>query len=203
MLELKSRPDKRAVGTVLEASLEKGRGYVAKVLVQNGTLGIGDTILAGPHYGKIKAMFNERGKRVKQAGPSTPVLILGLQGAPPAGEKFNSMASEKEAKDLATKRAYLVRQQQIRATRRITLDDITNRIKIGNFKELNLIVKADFDGSVEALSDSLLKLSTDQVQTNIIHKAVGQITESDVNLAAASDAIIVGFKSVLTRWLVV
>ena len=194
VLELKSRPDKRAVGTVLEASLEKGRGYVAKVLVQNGTLGIGDTILAGPHYGKIKAMFNERGKRVKQAGPSTPVLILGLQGAPPAGEKFNSMASEKEAKDLATKRAHLVRQQQIRATRRITLDDITNRIKIGNFKELNLIVKADFDGSVEALSDSLLKLSTDQVQTNIIHKAVGQITESDVNLAAASDAIIVGFQ---------
>jgi len=194
ILELKANPEKRAVGTVLEASLEKGRGYVGKMLVQNGTLSIGDPFLAGHYYGKVKAMFNERGKRVKKAGPSTPVLVLGLQGAPPAGEKFNALESEKEAKDLASKRATLVRQQQIRATRRVTLDDITNRIKIGNFKELNIIVKGDFDGSVEALSDSLLKLSTEQVQNNIIHKAVGPITESDVNLAAASNAIIVGFQ---------
>jgi translation initiation factor IF-2 len=194
MLELKANPEKRAVGTVLEASLEKGRGYVAKVLVRNGTLSVGDSIVAGPHYGKVKAMFNERGKRVKKAGPATPVLVLGLQGAPQAGETMNVISSEKEAKDLAGKRANLVRQQQIRATRRVTLDDITNRIKIGNFKELNLIVKGDFDGSVEALSDSLLKLSTDQVQTNIIYQAVGPITESDVNLAAASNAIIIGFQ---------
>ncbi|CAA6801351.1 MAG: Translation initiation factor 2 [uncultured Aureispira sp.] len=194
MLELKANPEKRAVGTVLEASLEKGRGYVAKILVRNGTLSVGDSMVAGPHYGKVKAMFNERGKRVKSAGPATPVLVLGLQGAPQAGETMNVIASEKEAKDLAEKRANLVRQQQIRATRRVTLDDITNRIKIGNFQELNLIVKGDFDGSVEALSDSLLKLSTDQVQTNIIYQAVGPITESDVNLAAASNAIIVGFQ---------
>ncbi|WP_052597819.1 translation initiation factor IF-2 [Aureispira sp. CCB-QB1] len=194
MLELKANPEKRAVGTVLEASLEKGRGYVAKILVRNGTLAVGDAMVAGPHYGRVKAMFNERGKRVKKAGPATPVLVLGLQGAPQAGETMNVMASEKEAKDLAGKRANLVRQQQIRATRRVTLDDITNRIKIGNFQELNLIVKGDFDGSVEALADSLLKLSTDQVQTNIIYKAVGPITESDVNLAAASNAIIVGFQ---------
>lgn len=194
MLELKANPDKRAVGTVLEASLEKGRGYVAKVLVRNGTLKVGDAMVAGHHFGRVKAMFNERGKRVKAAGPATPVLVLGLQGAPQAGETMNVLASEKEAKDLASKRANLVRQQQIRATRRVTLDDITNRIKIGNFQELNLIVKGDFDGSVEALSDSLLKLSTDQVQTNIIYKAVGPVTESDVNLAAASNAIIVGFQ---------
>jgi translation initiation factor IF-2 len=194
MLDLKANPEKRAVGTVLEASLEKGRGYVAKILVRNGTLSVGDAMVAGPHYGRVKAMFNERGKRVKHAGPATPVLVLGLQGAPQAGETMNVISSEKEAKDLAGKRANLVRQQQIRATRRVTLDDITNRIKIGNFQELNLIVKGDFDGSVEALSDSLLKLSTDQVQTNIIYQAVGPITESDVNLAAASNAIIVGFQ---------
>ena len=194
MLELKSNSDKRAAGTVLEASLEKGRGYVAKILVRNGTLTVGDAMVAGPHFGRVKAMFDERGKRVKSAGPATPVLVLGLQGAPQAGETVNVLSSEKEAKDLAGKRANLVRQQQIRSTRRVTLDDITNRIKIGNFKELNLIVKGDFDGSVEALSDSLLKLSTDQVQTNIIYKAVGPVTESDVNLAAASDAIIVGFQ---------
>ncbi|MGH1337091.1 MAG: translation initiation factor IF-2 [Aureispira sp.] len=194
MLELKANPEKRAVGTVLEASLEKGRGYVAKILVRNGTLSIGDAMVAGPHYGRVKAMFNERGKRVKVAGPATPVLVLGLQGAPQAGETINVLTSEKEAKDLAAQRANLVRQQQIRATRRVTLEDLTNRIKIGNFQELNLIVKGDFDGSVEALSDSLLKLSTDQVQTNIIYSAVGPITESDVNLAAASNAIIVGFQ---------
>ncbi len=194
MLELKANPEKRALGTVLEASLEKGRGYVAKILVQNGTLHVGDSMIAGSYNGKVKAMFNERGKRIKSAGPATPVLVLGLQGAPPAGETINVMPSEKEAKDLASRRATLVRQQQIRATRRVTLGDITNRIKIGNFRELNLIVKGDFDGSVEALSDSLLKLSTEQVQTNIIYKAVGPVTESDVNLAAASDAIIVGFQ---------
>ncbi|MCH2022285.1 MAG: translation initiation factor IF-2 [Saprospiraceae bacterium] len=194
MLELKANPEKRAAGTVLEASLEKGRGYVTKILVRNGTLKIGDALVAGPHFGRIKAMFDERNKRIKKAGPSTPVLALGLQGAPQAGETVNVLTSEKEAKDLASKRANLVRQQQIRATRRVTLDDITNRIKIGNFKELNLIVKGDYDGSVEALSDSLLKLSTDQIQTNVIYKAVGPVTESDVNLAAASDAIIVGFQ---------
>ena len=194
MLELKANPEKRAVGTVLEASLEKGRGYVAKILVRNGTLRIGDPMVAGPHFGRVKAMFNERGKRVKEAGPAKPVLVLGLQGAPQAGETMNILESEKEAKDLASKRANLVRQQQIRATRRVTLEDLTHRIKIGNFQELNLIVKGDFDGSVEALADSLLKLSTDQVQTNIIYKAVGPITESDVNLAAASNAIIVGFQ---------
>lgn len=194
MLELKANPEKRAVGTVLEASLEKGRGYVAKVLVRNGTLKIGDPMVAGPHFGRVKAMFNERGKRVKEAGPAKPVLVLGLQGAPQAGETMNVLSSEKEAKDLAGKRANLVRQQQIRATRRVTLEDLTHRIKIGNFQELNLIVKGDFDGSVEALADSLLKLSTDQVQTNIIYQAVGPITESDVNLAAASNAIIVGFQ---------
>jgi translation initiation factor IF-2 len=194
MLELKANPEKRAIGTVLEASLEKGRGYVAKILIRNGTLKVGDAMIAGPHFGRVKAMFNERNKRVKTAGPATPVLVLGLQGAPQAGETINVLSSEKEAKDLAGKRANLVRQQQIRATRRVTLDDITNRIKIGNFKELNLIVKGDFDGSVEALTDSLLKLSTDQVQTNVIYQAVGPVTESDVNLAAASDAIIVGFQ---------
>ncbi|MCP4437883.1 MAG: translation initiation factor IF-2 [Aureispira sp.] len=194
MLELKANPKRRALGTVLEASLEKGKGYVTKILVQNGTLSVGDTMLAGQFHGKVKAMFNERGKRIKKAGPSTPVLVLGLQGAPQAGERLKVMPSEREAKDLANKRAQIVRQQQIRATRRITLDDITRRLKVGNFQELNLIVKGDMDGSVEALSDSLLKLSTEKIQTNIIYKAVGSITESDVNLAAASDAIIIGFQ---------
>lgn len=194
MLELKANPKRRALGTVLEASLEKGKGYVTKILVQSGTLKVGQPMLAGQFYGRVKAMFNERGKRVKEAGPSTPVLVLGLQGAPQAGERLKVMPSEREAKELATKRAQIVRQQQIRATRRITLDDITRRLKVGNFQELNLIVKGDMDGSVEALSDSLLKLSTEKIQTNIIYKAVGSITESDVNLAAASDAIIIGFQ---------
>lgn len=194
MLELKGNPNRRAVGAVLEASLEKGRGYVAKVLVQSGTLRIGDPVTAGQYSGKIKAMFNERGKNVKIAAPSTPVLILGLDGAPQAGEKVKVMSSEREAKELASKRAQIARQQQIRATKRITLDDITRRLKVGNFRELNLIVKADMDGSLEALSDSLIKLATEQVQTCIVHKAVGPITESDVNLALASDAIIVGFQ---------
>lgn len=194
MLDLKANPDRRAVGTILEASIEKGRGYVAKILVQNGTMEIGDTIVAGQHYGKIKAMFDERGNRIKKAGPSTPVLMLGLDGAPQAGEKVQGMEAERDAKELANKRAQIVRQQQIRATRRITLDDITRRLKVGNFQQLNLIVKGDMDGSVEALSDALLKLKTEQIQTNIIYKAVGPISESDVNLAAASDAIIIGFQ---------
>ncbi len=194
MLQLKANPNRRAIGTILEASMEKGRGYVAKILVQNGTLKIGEPIIAGQHYGKVKAMFNEHGVRVKEAGPSTPVLVLGLDGAPQAGEKLQVLELERDVKDLATKRAQIIRQQQIRATRRITLDDITRRLKVGNFQELNLIVKGDMDGSVEALSDTLQKLGTEQIQTNIIYKAVGPITESDVNLAAASDAIIVGFQ---------
>ncbi|EJF52487.1 translation initiation factor IF-2 [Saprospira grandis DSM 2844] len=194
MLELKANPSRRAIGAILEASLEKGRGYVAKVLVQTGTLAIGDPIIAGQYHGRVKAMFDERGKRVKKAGPSTPVLVLGLDGAPQAGEKLQVLESERKVKELANKRGQIIRQQQIRATRRITLDDITRRLKVGNFQELNLIVKGDMDGSVEALADSLLKLSTEQIQTNIIYKAVGQITESDVNLAAASDAIIIGFQ---------
>jgi translation initiation factor IF-2 len=194
MLNLRANHNRRALGTILEASIEKGRGYVAKVLIQNGTLGIGDPIVAGQHFGRVKAMFNEQGLRVKEAGPSTPVLVLGLDGAPQAGEKVQEMESERDGKDLANKRAQIIRQQQIRATRRITLDDITRRLKVGNFQQLNLIVKGDMDGSVEALSDALLKLKTEAIQTNIIYKAVGPITESDVNLAAASDAIIIGFQ---------
>jgi translation initiation factor IF-2 len=194
MLELKGNPNRRAIGAVLEASLEKGRGYVAKILVQSGTLKIGDPITVGQYSGKVKAMFNERGQNVKTAGPSSPVLVLGLDGAPQAGEKIKVMASEREAKELSSKRAQIARQQQIRATKRITLDEITRRLKVGNFRQLNLIVKADMDGSMEALSDSLIKLATDQIQTCIVHKAVGPITESDVNLALASDAIIVGFQ---------
>jgi translation initiation factor IF-2 len=157
-------------------------------------MGIGDPIVAGQHFGRVKAMFNEQGQRVKEAGPSTPVLVLGLDGAPQAGEKVQEMESERDGKELANKRAQIIRQQQIRATRRITLDDITRRLKVGNFQQLNLIVKGDMDGSVEALSDALLKLKTEAIQTNIIYKAVGPITESDVNLAAASDAIIIGFQ---------
>lgn len=194
MLELKANPDRRAIGAILEASLEKGRGYVAKILIQNGTLKIGDPIIAGQHHGRVKAMFNEHGVRVKEAGPSTPVLVLGLDGAPQAGEKLQVLESERDVKELASKRGQIIRQQQIRATRRITLDDITRRLLVGNFRELNLIVKGDMDGSVEALSDALQKLGSEQVQTNIIYKAVGPITESDVNLAAASDAIIIGFQ---------
>jgi len=194
MLNLRANHNRRALGTILEASIEKGRGYVAKVLIQNGTMGIGDPIVAGQHFGRVKAMFNEQGLRVKEAGPSTPVLVLGLDGAPQAGEKVQEMESERDGKELANKRAQIIRQQQIRATRRITLDDITRRLKVGNFQQLNLIVKGDMDGSVEALSDALLKLKTEAIQTNIIYKAVGPITESDVNLAAASDAIIIGFQ---------
>lgn len=194
ILELKANPERKALGTVIEASLDKGRGYVTKMLVQTGTLQIGDPIVAGEHSGKIKAMFNERGKRVKEAGPSTPVLVLGLSGAPQAGERFKVENSEQEARQLASKRAQILREQANRATKRISLDEIGRRLALGNFQELNLIVKGDVDGSVEALSDSLIKQSIETVQVNVIHKAVGQIIESDVLLASASDAIIIGFQ---------
>ncbi len=194
LLDLKANPDKSAIGTVIESSLDKGRGFTATVLVKAGTLRIGDIILAGTCYGHIKAMYNERGNKIDEAGPSTPALILGLNGAPQAGDKFNVMENDREAKDIATKRAQLQREQGLRTQKHITLDEIGRRIAIGNFQELNIIVKGDFDGSVEALSDSLIKLSTPQIQLNIIHKAVGQISESDILLAAASNAIIVGFQ---------
>jgi translation initiation factor IF-2 len=194
ILELKANPGRKALGTVIEASLDKGRGYVTKMLVQTGSLQIGDPIVAGEHSGKIKAMFNERGKRVKEAGPSTPVLVLGLSGAPQAGERFKVENSEQEARQLASKRAQILREQANRATKRISLDEIGRRLALGNFQELNLIVKGDVDGSVEALSDSLIKQSIETVQVNVIHKAVGQIIESDVLLASASDAIIIGFQ---------
>ena len=194
ILELQANPDRSAIGTVLEASLDKGRGYVTKTLVQTGTLKIGDSMVAGEHSGKVKAMFNERGKRVKIAGPSTPVLVLGLSGAPQAGERFKIVPNEQEARQIASKRAQIIREQTTRATKRVSLDEIGRRLALGTFKELNLIVKGDFDGSVEALSDSLIKLSQETVQVNVIHKAVGQIIESDVLLASASDAIVVGFQ---------
>jgi translation initiation factor IF-2 len=194
ILELKAKASKKAVGSVIEASLDKGRGYVATVMVQNGTLNIGDVVLAGSHFGKVKAMFDHRGTRLKQAGPSTPVLLLGLDGAPQAGEKLNVMDSDREARDIAYKRQQIQREQNLRTKKHITLDEIGRRLAIGSFRELNVIVKGDVDGSIEALADSLLKLSTPEVQVNIIHKAVGQISESDVLLASASDAIIVGFQ---------
>jgi translation initiation factor IF-2 len=194
MLDLKANPDKPALGTVIESSLDKGRGFTATVLVKAGTLRIGDILLAGSCFGHIKAMYNERGHKVDVVGPATPTLILGLNGAPQAGDKFNIMESDREAKDIATKRAQLQREQGLRTQKHITLDEIGRRIAIGNFQELNIIVKGDVDGSVEALSDSLIKLSTPEIQLNIIHKAVGQISESDVLLAAASNAIIVGFQ---------
>lgn len=194
LLELKGNPSKNAMGTVIESSLDKGRGYVAKFLVQNGTMKIGDMVLAGSYYGKVKAMYNERNQKITEAGPSTPVLLLGLNGAPQAGDGFNVMNDEREAKEIATKRLQLQREQGIRTQKHITLDEIGRRIAIGDFKELNVIVKADVDGSVEALSDSLLKLSTEEVQVNVIHKSVGAITETDVMLASASNAIIVGFQ---------
>ncbi|HLN21282.1 MAG TPA: translation initiation factor IF-2 [Bacteroidales bacterium] len=194
MLDLKANPDKPAIGTVIESSLDKGRGFTATILVKAGTLRIGDIMLAGSCYGHIKAMYNERNYKVDEVGPATPALILGLNGAPQAGDKFNIMESDREAKDIATKRAQLQREQGLRTQKHITLDEIGRRIAIGNFQELNIIVKGDVDGSVEALSDSLIKLSTPEIQLNIIHKAVGQISESDVLLAAASNAIIVGFQ---------
>jgi translation initiation factor IF-2 len=194
MLELQANPDRRSNGVVLEASLDKGRGYVAKLLVQNGTLNIGDPIVAGEHSGKVKAMFNEFGKRVKKVGPSRPVLVLGLSGAPQAGEKFKETENEPEARQIASRRAQISREQANRASKRISLDEIGRRLALGTFKELNLIVKGDVDGSVEALSDSLIKLSVETIQVNVIHKAVGQIIESDVLLASASDAIVIGFQ---------
>jgi translation initiation factor IF-2 len=193
LLELKANPNRLANGTVVEAFLDKGRGYVSTILVQGGTMNIGDYVLAGQHSGKIKAMQDERGKSVKVAGPSTPVSILGLDGAPQAGDKFNVFLDEREAKDIANKRTQLQREQSVRTQRHITLDEIGRRIALGDFKELNIILKGDVDGSVEALTDSFQKLSTDEIQVNIIHKAVGPITESDVLLASASDAIIIGF----------
>ncbi|MEI6456601.1 MAG: translation initiation factor IF-2 [bacterium] len=194
MLNLKANPKRLALGTVIESSLDKGRGFVAKLLVQNGTLGIGDMVLAGATYGKVKAMYNERNLPLKTEGPSTPVLMLGLNGAPQAGDGFNVMTDEKETKAIATKRLQLQREQGLRTQKHITLDEIGRRIAIGDFKELNIIVKGDVDGSVEALSDSLLKLSTPEVMLNVIHKSVGAITESDVLLASASNAIIIGFQ---------
>jgi len=194
MLELRANPNKRALGSVIESSLDKGRGYVATILVQSGTLNVGDVILAGPHFGHIKAMFNERNQRVESVGPAEPVLILGLNGAPQAGDKFNVMEGEREARLIANKREQLQREQGLRTQKHITLDEIGRRIAIGNFQELNIIVKGDVDGSIEALSDTLIKLSVGEIQVNVIHKAVGQITESDVMLASASNAIIVGFQ---------
>ncbi|RYD99671.1 MAG: translation initiation factor IF-2 [Sphingobacteriales bacterium] len=194
LLELKANPVKVGTGSIIEASLDKGRGFVSTVLVQNGTLSMGDMIVSGQHFGKVKAMFNERGQRVKEAGPSTPVQVLGLNGAPQAGEKFKVYADEAEAKTVATRRAQIMREQGIRTRKHITLDEIGRRLALGNFKELNVIIKGDFDGSVEALSDSLQKLSTEEVVVSIVHKGVGQITESDVLLASASDAIILGFQ---------
>jgi len=194
MLELKANPNRRAAGAVIESSLDKGRGYLATILVQNGTLRVGDVMLSGCYTGRVKAMFNERGQKVESAGPSTPVSVLGLNGAPTAGETFNIMADEKEAKDIANKREQLIRIQGIKTQKHMTLEEIGRRIAIGNFKELNVIVKGDVDGSVEALSDSIIKLSTEEVRVNVIHKAVGAISESDILLAAASDAIIIGFQ---------
>jgi len=194
MLDLKANPEKPALGTVIESSLDKGRGFTATVLVKAGTLRVGDIVLAGSCFGHVKAMYNERGYKVDEVVPATPALVLGLNGAPQAGDKFNVMLSDREAKDIATKRAQLQREQDLRTQKHITLDEIGRRIAIGNFQELNIIVKGDVDGSVEALSDSLIKLSTEKIQLNIIHKAVGQISESDILLAAASNAIIVGFQ---------
>lgn len=194
MLELKANPKRRAGGVIIESSLDKGKGYVTNVLVKNGTLQIGDIVLAGTYYGKVKAMFNERNQRLTEAGPSSPVQILGLNGAPQAGDKFNVLTSEQEAKDIATKRAQIIREQGLRTKKHITLEEIGRRLKVGNFKELNIIIKGDVDGSIEALSDSLIKQSNEEIQVNVIHKAVGQISESDVMLATASDALIIGFQ---------
>jgi len=194
LLTLKANPDKAAVGSIIEASLDKGRGYVTTLMVQAGTLNVGDIMVAGSNYGRVKAMFDDTGSRVQKAGPSTPVQVLGLDGAPQAGEKFQVMESDREARDLATRRSQIQREQSIRTKKHITLDEIGRRLAIGSFKQLNVIVKGDVDGSVEALSDSLLKLSTEKVAVSIIHKGVGQISESDVLLASASDAVILGFQ---------
>lgn len=194
MLELKANPNRRATGSIIESALDKGRGYIATVLIANGTLKMGDIVLAGTNYGKIKAMFNERNQRIRQAGPSEPVLILGLNGAPQAGDTFHVIETEQEAREIANKREQLQREQGLRTQHLLTLDEVGRRLALGDFHELNVIVKGDVDGSIEALSDSLIKLSTENIQVNVIHKAVGQISESDVSLAAASDAIIIGFQ---------
>lgn len=194
LLELKANPNKNAVGTVIESTLDKGKGFVTNILVQEGTLKIGDILLVGRHSGRVRAMHNEHGKQLKEAGPATPVSILGISGAPSAGDRFHVMEDEREARAIATKREQLYREQGLRTQKHITLDEIGRRLAIGDFKELNVIVKGDVDGSIEALSDSLLKLSTEEIQVNIVHKAVGAITEADVNLASASDAVIIGFQ---------
>jgi translation initiation factor IF-2 len=194
MLQLKANPNKRAIGTIIESTLDKGRGFTATVLVENGTMRVGDVVLAGCYSGRVKAMHNERGVDVEAAGPAYPVQILGLSGAPQAGDKFNIMADEREARDIATRRLQLQREQSIRTTKHITLDEIGRRLAIGDFQELNVIIKGDVDGSIEALADSLLKLSTEKIQIRIIHKSVGAISESDVLLASASNAIIIGFQ---------
>ena len=194
MLDLKANPNRKATGSIIESSLDKGRGYVATVLVSNGTLHVGDIVLAGTYYGKVKAMFNERNQRLKEAGPSEPVLILGLNGAPAAGDTFHVFDTDQEAREIANKREQLQREQGLRTQKMLTLDEVGRRLALGDFHELNVIVKGDVDGSVEALSDSLIKLSTEQIQVNVIHRGVGQISESDVSLAAASNAIIVGFQ---------
>jgi translation initiation factor IF-2 len=194
MLELKANPNRRASGSIIESSLDRGRGYVATVLIENGTLRQGDIVLAGSYFGRVRAMFNERNQRIEEARPAEPVVILGLNGAPQAGDTFNVMETEQEARSIANRREQLQREQSIRTQKMLTLDDIGRRIAIGNFQQLNIIVKGDVDGSVEALSDSLIQLSTQEIEVNVIHKAVGQISESDITLAAASDAIIIGFQ---------
>ena len=194
MLVLKANPNRKATGSIIESSLDKGRGYVSTVLVSNGTLRVGDNVIAGTSWGRIKAMFNERNARIEKAGPAEPAIILGLNGAPTAGDSFHVLETEQEARDIANKRTQLQREQSLRTQKRLTLSDISHRIALGSFKELNIIVKGDTDGSVEALSDSFIKLSTEKIKVNVIFKAVGQISESDVTLADASDAIIVGFQ---------
>ena len=194
LLDLKANPDKNAIGTVIESSLDKGKGFVTNMLVEAGTLRIGDVVLVGRNFGRVRAMHDEHGVVLKEAGPAQPVSILGINGAPSAGDKFHVMDDEREAKSIATKREQLYREQGLRTTKHITLDEIGRRLAIGDFKELNIIVKGDVDGSIEALSDSLLRLSTEEIQVNIVHKGVGAISEADVNLASASDAIIIGFQ---------
>jgi translation initiation factor IF-2 len=193
LLDLKANPNREATGTIIEASLDKGRGYVATLLVENGTLEHGDLVVSGQYYGRVKAMFNERNKKEDQAGPSAPAVILGLNGAPQAGEKFKVYEDEAEAKEIANRRAQILREQGMRAKKHITLDEIGRRLALGNFKQLNVIIKGDVDGSVEALSDSLQKLSTPEILVSVIHKGVGQINESDIVLAEASDAIVIAF----------
>ena len=194
LLELKANPDKKAIGTVIESELDKGRGYLTTMMVQGGTLSVGDIVLAGSQYGKVKALFDHRGTEKQTVGPATPILMLGLNGAPQAGDKFNVFDTDKEAREIATKREQLIREQKLRTKKHVTLDEIGRRLALGSFKELNIILKGDVDGSIEALSDSMEKLSSEEISVNIIHRGVGQITESDVLLASASDAIIIGFQ---------